>query len=164
MSEVSSVKKRIVGRNPASQAVLEIRYDAALLAVDELIEAPDVVEYVSPGFIDLQVNGFAGVDYNDPDSSHEAIARSIRTMFESGVTRFFPTLITGSEERIIGALRNLVAARKSFSYGQRTVRYPLRQTIAISPEGRESPRKYSRSESRGIASLVSRKPHSLANA
>src|SRR5690242_7864490 len=115
MSEVSSVKKRTVGRNPASHAVLEIHYDAALLAVDELIEAPDVVEYVSPGFIDLQVNGFAGVDYNDPDSSHEAIARSIRTMFESGVTRFFPTLITGSEERIIGALRNLVAARKGFA-------------------------------------------------
>jgi len=115
MSEVSSVKKRIVGRNSASQAVLEIHYDAAVLAVDELIEAPDVAEYVSPGFIDLQVNGFAGVDYNDPGSSHEAIARSIRTIFETGVTRFFPTLITGSEERITGALRNLVAARKSFA-------------------------------------------------
>ena len=115
MSEVSSVKKRIVGRNPASQQVSEIHYDAAVLAVDELIAAPDVAEYVSPGFIDLQVNGFAGVDYNDPGSSHEAIARSIRTIFETGVTRFFPTLITGSEERITGALRNLVAARKSFA-------------------------------------------------
>jgi len=55
MSEVLSVKKKIVGRNSASQAVLEIHYDAAVLAVDELIEAPDVAEYVSPGFIDLQV-------------------------------------------------------------------------------------------------------------
>jgi len=61
------------------------------------------------------VNGFAGTDYNDPNSSHEAIAQSIRTMFETGVTRFFPTLITGSEERIVGALRNLVAAKNAFT-------------------------------------------------
>jgi N-acetylglucosamine-6-phosphate deacetylase len=116
MLETSLVRKTIVGRNAASPAaVLEISYDAAVLSVDELIQAPDVADFVSPGFIDLQVNGFAGADYNDPSSSHEAIAQSIRTMFETGVTRFFPTLITGSEERIVRALRNLVAARKSFA-------------------------------------------------
>jgi N-acetylglucosamine-6-phosphate deacetylase len=35
-------------------------------------------------------------------------------MFETGVTRFFPTIITGSEDRITGALRNLVRARDEF--------------------------------------------------
>jgi N-acetylglucosamine-6-phosphate deacetylase len=114
MSEASSSRKTSIGKNPGSSAVLEVNYDAALLAVDELIRAPDVSEFLAPGFIDLQVNGFAGVDYNDPAAGHEAIAQSIRTMFETGVTRFFPTLITGSEERIIGALRNLVAARSGF--------------------------------------------------
>jgi N-acetylglucosamine-6-phosphate deacetylase len=114
MSEASSSRKTSIGKNPGSSAVLEVNYDAALLAVDELIRAPDVSEFLAPGFIDLQVNGFAGVDYNDPAAGHEAIAQSIRTMFETGVTRFFPTLITGSEERIIGALRNLVAARSAF--------------------------------------------------
>jgi N-acetylglucosamine-6-phosphate deacetylase len=126
MSEALPARKTIVGRNAASAAVLEIEYDAALVAVDELIEAPDMAEFVSPGFIDLQVNGFAGVDYNDPGVSHEAIARSIRTMFETGVTRFFPTLITGSEERIVGALRNLVAAKSSFAAERR----PEAQAIA----------------------------------
>jgi N-acetylglucosamine-6-phosphate deacetylase len=115
MSEASSSRKAIVGKNPGSSAVLEVNYHAALLAVDELIRAPDVSEFVAPGFIDLQVNGFAGVDYNDPAAGHEAIAQSIRTMFETGVTRFFPTLITGSEERIVGALRNLVAAKSDFN-------------------------------------------------
>ncbi len=116
MLEASSVRKTIVGRNAGSPAaVLEISYDAAVLSIDELIHGPDVADFVSPGFVDLQVNGFAGTDYNNPSSSHEAIAQSIRTMFETGVTRFFPTLITGSEERIVGALRNLVAARKAFA-------------------------------------------------
>ena len=69
---------------------------------------------LAPGFIDLQVNGFAGVDYNDPQSSAEDIARSIRTMFSTGVTRFFATVITGSEERIVGSVRNLARAKEEF--------------------------------------------------
>ena len=44
---------------------------------------------------------------------HEEIARSIRAMFSTGVTRFFPTVITGSPEEMLGALRNLAAARES---------------------------------------------------
>jgi N-acetylglucosamine-6-phosphate deacetylase len=55
------------------------------------------------------------VDYNDPGSPHEAIAKSIRAMFTTGVTRFFPTIITGSEERTVGALRNLTAAKEEFA-------------------------------------------------
>jgi N-acetylglucosamine-6-phosphate deacetylase len=35
-------------------------------------------------------------------------------MFTTGVTRFFATIITGSEERITGAIRNLVAAKNKF--------------------------------------------------
>jgi N-acetylglucosamine-6-phosphate deacetylase len=70
-----------------------------------------------PGFIDLQVNGFAGVDYNSPDAPMEEIARSIRVMFSTGVTRFFPTVITGPPERMLGALRNLAAARESLPEG-----------------------------------------------
>ncbi len=53
---------------------------------------------MAPGFIDLQVNGFAGVDYNSPTATVEEIAGSIRALFATGVTRFFPTVITGSPE------------------------------------------------------------------
>ena len=48
-------------------------------------------------------------------ASHEEIARSIRVQFQTGVTRFFPTIITGPEQRICGALRNLVAAKREFA-------------------------------------------------
>ena len=109
------VRKTIVGKSHRLRPSFEVNYDAALLAVDELIQPPDVSEFLAPGFIDLQVNGFAGVDYNDPSASHEAIAQSIRTMFETGVTRFFPTLITGSEERMSGRCEICVAARSSFA-------------------------------------------------
>src|SRR5205807_5476115 len=83
-------------------------------AVDELISPPSTQHYLTPGFIDLQVNGFAGVDFNDPDISTEDISRAIRKMFGTGVTRFFPTIITASEKRIIACLRRLRSAKTEF--------------------------------------------------
>ncbi len=68
----------------------------------------------SPGFVDLQVNGFAGADYNNPSIQPEVIAGSIERLFQTGVTKFFPTVITGSRERMTGALRRLTSARREF--------------------------------------------------
>src|SRR4051794_26878774 len=109
---------RRVGRLVTSGAVCEFRFNSVIQSADELIVHPEIDEFVSPGFVDVQVNGFAGVDYNDPSVSVDRIAQSLRTMFSTGVTRCFPTLITGSEERITGSLRNLVAAKRSLESDQ----------------------------------------------
>ncbi len=105
----------IKGKSTTGPSVLAIDFDAALLAVDDLLNPGAVEDFVAPGFIDLQVNGFASTDYNDPAAVHEAIARSIQSMFTTGVTRFLATIITGSEERIVGAIKNLKAARDNFA-------------------------------------------------
>lgn len=97
------------GLTAGANAALRVEYGSVIQAVDELIHPLETSRFICPGFIDIQVNGFAGVDYNDPASSHDAIAHSIRRMFETGVTRFLPTLITGPEERIVGALRNVTS-------------------------------------------------------
>jgi len=78
---------------------------------------PDEAPWVAPGFIDLQVNGYAGVDYNSPGSGPEDIARSIRALFSTGVTRFLPTVITGAPEDMQGALRRLAEARQKLPEG-----------------------------------------------
>jgi N-acetylglucosamine-6-phosphate deacetylase len=75
-------------------------------------------EYQSSGFIDLQVNGFAGADYNDPATSLDDIGRSLRAVFSTGVTRLLPTVITGSPENMLGALRNLARARRELPEGR----------------------------------------------
>ncbi len=72
----------------------------------------------SAGFIDLQVNGFAGADYNSPTTSHEEIAKSFRAMFATGVTQLLPTVITGSPENMLGALRNLTQAKERVPEGR----------------------------------------------
>ena len=68
--------------------------------------------YVSPGFVDIQVNGFAGVDYNSGITPHEEIARSIQVLFSTGVSRFFPTVITGAPDAMAAALKNLMSMKE----------------------------------------------------
>ena len=75
-------------------------------------------DWLAAGFIDLQVNGFAGVDFNAPSARHEDIARAIMAIFSTGVTRFFPTVITGEPHAMLAALRNLAAARESLEFGR----------------------------------------------
>ena len=51
-----------------------------------------------PGLFDLQVNGFAGVDFNAVDLTADAVAVALERMRAAGVTRCLPTLITSSYE------------------------------------------------------------------
>jgi N-acetylglucosamine-6-phosphate deacetylase len=113
-SEAEPKKNTLVSRVPSTSSVVRIEYDGVISAVDDLIQPPDTDHFVAPGLIDLQVNGFAGCDYNDPATSAESIAKSIRTMFTTGVTRFFPTIITTSRERFVDALRNLTKVKEEF--------------------------------------------------
>ena len=107
-------KGTLVGRVSSTSAVVKIDYNGAISAVDDLIQPPAVDSFIAPGFIDLQVNGFSGVDYNDPSSTPASIAKSIRSMFSTGVARFFPTVITGSRERMVDSLRNLARVKEEF--------------------------------------------------
>jgi N-acetylglucosamine-6-phosphate deacetylase len=109
------------GRDVSTGECIEITCGATITHVDPLLasaaeSAGDL--WISPGFIDLQVNGFAGADFNSPATPHEAIEQAIRTILSTGVTRFFPTVITGPPERITGALRNLARAKESVLHGQ----------------------------------------------
>ncbi len=52
----------------------------------------------SRGLLDLQVNGFAGVDFNATGLDTEALDRSLAAMLRTGVTTCLPTIITASAE------------------------------------------------------------------
>ena len=61
-----------------------------------------------PGFFDLQVNGFAGVDFNDPRATHDDLRRALVALNATGVTRLLPTLITSSLENFSACAQKLV--------------------------------------------------------
>jgi N-acetylglucosamine-6-phosphate deacetylase len=55
-----------------------------------------------PGFVDLQVNGFGGVDFLDADA--DGYRRAGEALLETGVTAYLPTLITSPEQQILAAM------------------------------------------------------------
>ncbi len=107
---------RVTGIHPGTAQSLDIEIEDGI--IQRVGQAAGPVEcFISPGWIDLQVNGFAGVDYNDPQTSTEEIARSIEVQRSTGVARIYPTVITGSFADMSGSLHNLAAARNSLSEG-----------------------------------------------
>ncbi len=51
-----------------------------------------------PGLIDLQVNGFKGVDFSGAHLNEEDVVRACRELFDAGTTAFLATLITSPTE------------------------------------------------------------------
>lgn len=56
------------------------------------------VELDLPGFVDLQVNGFVGVDFSGPDLTEESFRHACHTLLERGTAAFLPTVITSAPE------------------------------------------------------------------
>jgi N-acetylglucosamine-6-phosphate deacetylase len=56
----------------------------------------------APGFVDLQVNGFGGVDFLDSDAV--GYRRAGEALLETGVTAYLPTFITTPEEQLLAAI------------------------------------------------------------
>jgi N-acetylglucosamine-6-phosphate deacetylase len=60
-----------------------------------------------PGFVDLHVNGFGGIDFLSADADGYRAAGD--ALLETGVTAFLPTFITTPEEQLLAALREVPA-------------------------------------------------------
>ena len=58
-----------------------------------------------PGFVDLQVNGFGGVDLIGADA--DGYRRAGEALLETGVTAYLPTFISAPEEDLLAALGNV---------------------------------------------------------
>ncbi|MBK0331566.1 amidohydrolase family protein [Brachybacterium sp. MASK1Z-5] len=102
----------IPGLDPVRGDVLELHVDTMITHVSRRPrEAGESLPFLAPGFIDLQVNGFAGIDVNGPDVSAERIAEMSVALAGIGVTTWVPTIVTAPEESICHALRCIAEAR-----------------------------------------------------
>lgn len=74
------------------------------------IETRDRLPYISPGFLDMQVNGYMGSDYSLEELSEEHIAKIIFHLNRSGTTQHAPTITTSPRERIVRNLKTIIRA------------------------------------------------------
>ena len=50
--------------------------------------------FVAPGLIDIQINGYVGVDFSGPNLTVEDVVKATKALWKVGVTSYFPTVIT----------------------------------------------------------------------
>ncbi len=83
---------------------------------NQSIDRPDV--YIAPGLIDVQINGYVGVDFSGPDLTVEGVIKATKALWKAGVTSYFPTIITSDLDRIKKNFAILAEARKNPEIGR----------------------------------------------
>jgi len=99
------------GRQPSGGAVSVVVENGTIRNVEAVAPLPDD-PWITPGLIDLQVNGFGGHDFNGPDVSPEDVAELIDALAKHGTTMAVPTIVTASQEQICHSLQTIAAARQ----------------------------------------------------
>jgi N-acetylglucosamine-6-phosphate deacetylase len=101
--ENTMASQSIHGRDPLTgESIRAVVENGAIRSIAPGVPQDDL--WLSPGFIDLQINGYAGCDLNAESISPDLVSALMRLLAAVGVTTFIPTIITASEGRILTAL------------------------------------------------------------
>ena len=92
---------------------------AAPSTVDE--DAARRWPWIAPGLIDLQAYGYGGQEFCSADLTPEKVGKIARVFEAFGVTRFCPTVTTGSLEVLLRALHTIAVARESSPEARRQI-------------------------------------------
>lgn len=124
--------KTIQGRDPVTGEYIEIFVENGVIR--RITPSPPKDDlWLSPGFIDLQVNGYDGYDLNAESITPDDVTNLMYHLFAVGVTTFIPTLITAAETQIITALRAIGEARRRSPLVRHAIPYVHVEGPHISP-------------------------------
>jgi N-acetylglucosamine-6-phosphate deacetylase len=90
--------------------------------------------WIGAGLIDLQINGFAGIDFNTPPLPESSVHEATRKLWHEGVTSYYPTVITNSDEAIEASLRAIAEACRSDEWTAASVKGIHLEGPFLSPE------------------------------
>lgn len=76
---------------------------------------------MKPVWIDLQVNGYAGVNFNADGLTEEAVREVTERLEADGTAGYLPTFVTLDPELLIRSARTIVAARKKYAVCERNI-------------------------------------------
>ena len=72
-------------------------------------------------FFDLQVNGYFGADFNDFELTEEALGKALEKLSSDRVGGILATVITGSNEGMLGCVRRIVELRSASALAQQII-------------------------------------------
>ena len=87
-----------------------ITVEKGMIVAKESIEHEVDLPFMSPGFFDVQVNGYKGLDYSNAELAVADVEQIVRNLAPSGTTRHIPTIITNSQQLICKNLETIAKA------------------------------------------------------
>ena len=96
---------KIVGRlvDSAENVELEIKNGQIYSIVPQPNIEPSRT-WISRPLIDIQINGFGGYDLNAESTTADDVSQMVQSVHETGTGYLYPTIITGSSQRIAQAI------------------------------------------------------------
>jgi N-acetylglucosamine-6-phosphate deacetylase len=127
--------RRVTGRDVGSgQGVSVTVADGRIAAIEPTDLALTSGPYLAAGLIDLQVNGFRGLDLNDGMVTPARVAALTQMMTGLGVTTYLPTLITVSRASLLSSLATIAAARQQYPLCARMIPFVHVEGPFLAPE------------------------------
>ena len=113
---------KIQGHSYQDGSAIEISFSEGI--IDSISETQNGLEQdliLGPGFTDIQVNGYGGIDYNEIQSDPINLAEISRLLYKEGVTTHFPTIITNDPKQISQLILQIVSLRKSDEFSRMSI-------------------------------------------
>jgi len=126
----------VEGRDYRTGSPLRVSFRDGLIAeIEQLADAGDEAgPWIGPGLVDLQVNGYRGLDLNTLPLDPELVERLAAELRSEGVTSFLPTLVSNTDEAIEQALTAISSARSRSSSTRAAIAGIHLEGPFISPE------------------------------
>ena len=113
MTDMTAIETAVRGIHYRTGEPVEVRIqNGVIVGVDPLpshsgAAGADSLPLIGPGLVELQLNGYSGMDFNTLPIPQGMTLNVTRALWAEGVTSYFPTVITNSPEAIeqaVGAI------------------------------------------------------------
>jgi N-acetylglucosamine-6-phosphate deacetylase len=111
-------ERAVIAWHYQTREPVEVRFlDGVITSVQATASPPSGQTSIAPGLVDLQVNGFGGIDFQQDQLTAQHLTTAVRRLRAAGCTRFLLTLITDEWNRLLGRLRHIRALRAKIDRG-----------------------------------------------
>jgi N-acetylglucosamine-6-phosphate deacetylase len=103
----------IAWHQPTGEPVRLTWSNGTITALERASIAPPQDLWLAPPIVDLQVNGYAGVDFQQDNLSMDNLLGAVRGLRAAGCSRFLLTLVTDEWSKLLARLRRLRDLRQA---------------------------------------------------
>lgn len=94
---------------------VSVRVEGGIISEVKELSTKNQLPYISPGFLDMQVNGYKGSDYSLEDFNIENFRNIIDSLAASGTTQHVVTIVTSPQKLLLKNLKIISSAVDKYS-------------------------------------------------